>query len=184
MINLEKKKPINLSKEVPGLNKVKVGLSWDPTGNIEADADASVFLLNENGKIPSESYFVFYNNLKSGDGAVIHSGDNRTGEGDGDDEEIRIDLNSVNAEIVQIIIVISIHNIEEGVHFGNVLNSAVRIYDESKNTVICQYELSDKFDGCDSLIIGRFYRMGEEWEFEAMGQAFEGGLGATVELYS
>lgn len=184
MINLEKKKPINLSKEAPGLNKVKVGLSWDPTGDVEADADASVFLLNENGKIPSESYFVFYNNLKSGDGAVVHSGDNRTGEGEGDDEEIRIDLNSVNAEIVQIIIVISIHNIDDGVHFGNVLNSAVRIYDESKNNVICQYELSDKFDGCDSLIIGRFYRMGDEWEFEAMGQAFEGGLGATVELYS
>ena len=86
MINLEKKKPFNLSKAAPGLNQVKVGLSWDPSGDVEVDADASVFMLNESGKIPGETFFVFFNNLASGDGAVVHSGDNRTGEGDGDDE--------------------------------------------------------------------------------------------------
>lgn len=184
MINLEKKKPFNLSKAAPGLNQVKVGLSWDPSGDIPPDADASAFLLNESGKIPNESFFVFFNNLTSGDGAVVHSGDNRTGEGEGDDEEIHISLNKVSEEVLQIIIVISIHNSEDGVHFGNVLNSAVRVYNQSNGSVICQYELSEKFDGCDSLIIGRFYRSGTEWEFEAMGQAFEGGLAATVELYS
>lgn len=184
MINLEKKKPFNLSKAAPGLNQVKVGLSWDPSSSVEADADASVFMLNELGKIPAESFFVYFNNLTSGDGSVVHSGDNRTGDGDGDDEEIHINLHNVSNEVVQIVVVISIHNVEEGVHFGNVLNPAVRIYNQSNGSIICQYELSEKFDGCDALIIGRFYRSGSEWEFEAMGQAFEGGLGATVELYS
>jgi tellurium resistance protein TerD len=185
MINLEKKKPINLSKEVPGLNQVKVGLSWDPTSEGKsADADASVFMLNESGKIPSESFFVFYNNLTSGDGAVVHSGDNRTGIGEGDDEEININLSAVSDEVLQIIIIITIHNIDDGFHFGNVLNSSVRVYNKSNNSIICQYQLSESFDGCDSLIIGRFYRNGSEWEFEAIGQAFEGGLAATVELYT
>ena len=184
MINLEKKQPFNLSKAAPGLNQVKVGLSWDPTGDVEADADASVFMLNESGKIPGETFFVFFNNLTSGDGAVVHSGDNRTGVGEGDDEEINISLSKVADEVIQIILVISIHNVSDGVHFGNVLNPAVRIYNQADGSVICQYELSEQFDGCDSLIIGRFYRSGSEWEFEAMGQAFEGGLAATVELYS
>ena len=185
MINLEKKKPFNLNKSAPGLTNVKVGLSWDPTQDGRSpDADASVFLLNENGKIPSEGYFVFYNNLTSEDGAVVHSGDNRTGEGDGDDEEININLASVSSNVVQIILVISIHNKEEGFHFGNVLNSSVRVYDKLNNNVLCQYQLTDSHNSCDSIIIGRFYRNGSEWEFEAMGQAFEGGLSATVELYS
>jgi tellurium resistance protein TerD len=184
MINLEKKKPINLSKEVPGLTQVKVGLSWDPTKDgRDADADASLFMLNEDGKIPSESYFVYYNNLTSGDGAVIHSGDNRTGVGDGDDESIQINLSKVSNEILQIVVVISIHNIEEGFHFGNVLNSSVRIYNENNNKTICEYKLSESFEGCDSMIIGRFYRIGNEWEFEALGKAFGGGLNAAVGLY-
>lgn len=184
MINLEKKKPINLSKVAPSLSRVKIGLSWDPSNELVADADASIFMLNESGKIPSDGYFVFYNNLTSADGAVTHYGDNRTGEGDGDDEEIIINLDSVSIDVIQIIVVISIHNIEDGIHFGNVLNSAVRVYNQSNGTVLCQYSLTEKYDGCDSLIIGRFYRNGTDWEFEAIGQAFEGGLAATVELYS
>ena len=185
MINLEKKKPFNLSKQAPGLNQVKVGLSWDPTTDgRSADADASVFLLNESGKIPTEGFFVYYNNLTSEDGAVVHSGDNRTGAGDGDDEEISINLSSVSANVVQIMLVVSIHNKDEGFHFGNVLNSAVRVYNKVNGEILCQYQLAETYNGCDSLILGRFYRSGSEWEFEAMGQAFEGGLGATVELYS
>lgn len=185
MINLEKKKPFNLSKQAPGLNQVKVGLSWDPTADGRSpDADASVFLLNESGKIPSEGFFVYYNNLNSEDGAVVHSGDNRTGAGDGDDEEISINLSSVSANVVQIMLVVSIHNKDEGFHFGNVLNSAVRVYNKVNGEILCQYQLAEAYNGCDSLILGRFYRSGSEWEFEAMGQAFEGGLGATVELYS
>ena len=183
MINLEKKKPFILPKQAPGLNQVKVVLRWDATADGRSpDADASVFLLDESGKIPSERFFVFYNNLSSEDGAVAHKGDNRTGAGGG--EEISINLSSVSAKVVQIMLVITIHNKEQGFHFGNVLNSSVRIYDQADGTILCQYKLDETYDGCDSLIIGRFYRSGSEWEFEAMGHAFEGGLGATVELYS
>lgn len=185
MINLEKKKPINLSKQVPGLQFIKVGLSWDPADDgRSADADASVFLLDSSGKIPDESYFVFYNNDKSGDGSVVHSGDNRDGAGDGDDEQIDINLSKVSSNVVQLILVITIHNIQDGFHFGNVLNSSVRVYDTAKNSIICQYKLDESFNGCDSLIIGRFYRAGNDWEFEAIAHAFSGGLGAAVDLYS
>jgi tellurium resistance protein TerD len=186
MIVLEKSKPkFNLTKQAPGLDEIRIGLSWDPsTSGGSPDADSSVFLLNENGKIPNEGFFVFYNNLKSSDGSVTHSGDNRTGDGEGDDEVIHLRLSAVSNEILQIMVVISIHNIEEGFHFGNVLNSTVNIYNQSNGSGLCQYKLQDSFHGCDSLIIGRFYRLGSEWEFEAMGQAFEGGLGAAVELYA
>lgn len=186
MINLEKKKPFNLTKAAPALNNVKVGLSWDETilNGQTPDADASVFMLGENGKIPADEFFVYFNNLQSSDGSIIHSGDNRTGAGEGDDEEINITLAQVSSQVVQIIVTITIHNMDAGFHFGNVKNSSVRIYNTSTNEILCQYQLTENFDGCDSLIIGRFFRNGSDWEFEAMGQAFAGGLGATVELYS
>ena len=149
-----------------------------------ANSDASVFMLNELGKIPKDDFFVFFNNLTSWDGSVVHSGNNLTGEGDRDDEEIHINLSRVSSEVIQIRIVISIINKEDGVHFGNVLNSSVRIYNQSNGSVLCEFNLTEKYDGCDSLIIGRFYRNGAEWEFEALGLAFEEGLGATVELYN
>jgi tellurium resistance protein TerD len=185
MINLEKKKPFNLTKAAPALNNVKVGLSWDETilNGQSPDADASVFMLGENGKLPSEGFFVFYNNLNSSDGSISHSGDNRTGAGDGDDEEINITLSRVSSQVVQIMVTITIHNMEDGFHFGNVKNASVRIYNATNNEVLCQYQLTESFDGCDSLIIGRFFRNGSEWEFEAMGHAFAGGLGATIDLY-
>lgn len=184
MINLQKKQPFNLSKADPGLTRVKIGLSWDVADHQAADVDASVFMLNESGKIPAESFFVFFNNLTSGDGAVVHTGDNRTGEGDGDDEEIHLTLNKVSSEVIQILIAITIHNSGEGVHFGNVKNPSARVYNMATNTVICQFELTESFPGCDSLILARFYRSGSDWEFEAMAQAFEGGLAAAVDLYS
>jgi tellurium resistance protein TerD len=185
MISLEKKQPFNLSKAAPGLSQVKVGLSWDPTPDGRtADADSSVFLLGPSGKIPSEGYFVFYNNLRSEDGSVVHEGDNRTGAGDGDDETININLAAVSPSVVQIMVVITIHNKHEGFNFGNVLNSSARIYNQATGSVMCEYRLGESFGNCDSLIMGRFYRNGSDWEFEALGQAFEGGLAATVALYA
>ena len=185
MINLEKKKPFNLSKQAPGLNNVKIGLSWDATTDgRNADADASVFMLNDLSKIPTEGYFVYFNNLVSEDGSVTHYGDNRTGEGDGDDEQISIKLSSVSANVVQIVIVISIHNKHEGFHFGNVLNSSVRVYNEANRNILCQYQLEEKYDGYDSLILGRFFRNGVEWEFEAMGLPKSGGLAKIVDMYT
>ena len=186
MINLEKKKSINLNKVAPSLSNVKIGLRWDEVliNGKSPDADASAFMLGENGKILSEEYFVFYNNPTSGDGAVIYAGDNRTGRGDGDDEEISVLFSNINPQVVQIIFTITINNKDEGFHFGNVNNASVRVYNSMNNSTICQYQLTEQFDGCDSLIIGRFYRNVAEWEFEAMGQAYSGGLEATVGLYS
>lgn len=186
MISLEKKKPINLTKTIATLNQIKVGLSWDDVklNGQSPDCDASVFMLGENGKIPDESSFVFYNNLVSGDGSVRHNGDNRTGAGDGDDESIDVTLSQVNHSVLQIVIAITINNTEVGFDFSSVSNACVRIYNMANNSVICQYELTEAFASCDSLLIGRFYRSGNDWEFEAMGQAFEGGLEATVALYA
>jgi tellurium resistance protein TerD len=184
MISLEKKSPISLTKKAPGLTRVRVGLSWDPTADgRSADADASVFMLNANGKLPSDGYFVFFNNLSSPDGAVVHAGDNRTGAGDGDDETIDIDLSRISTDVLQIMLCITIHNIGEGFHFGNVLNASARVYNMGNNTGICEYKLTESYANCDAMILGRFYRNGTDWEFEGMGQAFGGGLQAAVDLY-
>ena len=186
MINLQKKQGINLTKAAPALNNIRVGLSWDQTtlNGQSPDCDASVFMLGENGKIPAEDYFVFYNNLVSGDNSIRHNGDNRTGAGEGDDETIDIDLSQVTPSVVQLYFIITINNMDAGFNFGNVQNACVKVYDSANNSVICQYQLSESFGDCDSLIIGRMYRNGSEWEFEAMGQAYGGGLAATVDLYS
>ena len=186
MINLQKKQSINLVKSAPSLNNIRVGLSWDESviNGQSPDCDASVFMLGNNGKIPDDGYFVFYNNLTSSDGSIKHNGDNRTGAGDGDDETLDITLSEVNARIEQLIFTITINNPEVGFNFSTVQNDCVKNYNAANNSVICQYQLAESAPGCDSLIIGRCYRTENEWEFEAMGQAFGGGLAATVELYS
>ncbi len=186
MISLEKKSPINLTKQLPGLNNIRVGLSWDEhlINGKSADADSSVFMLGENGKIPSEGYFVFYNNLVSADGAIQHHGDNRTGAGDGDDESLDICLSKISSEIQQVLIAISIHNASEGFNFGNTKNASVRLYNMDTNAGICEYQLTEDHPGADSIIIGRFYRNGSEWQFEAMVTSFNGGLQACLGSYA
>jgi tellurium resistance protein TerD len=187
MISLEKKSSISLSKTVPGLNNVRAGLSWDSTniGGKEADADVSVFMLNSNSKIPSEGFFIFYNNLRSADGAVVHNGDARDGAAAGDDETISITLSKISPEISFILLAVSIHNSNEGFNFGNTKNASVRLYNQDTNQVICEYKLTEEHPNADSIIIGSFYR-GEagEWKFEAMVNSFSGGLNACLELYS
>jgi tellurium resistance protein TerD len=186
MISLEKKKPFNLSKAAPGLSQIRVGLSWDESnvGGASPDCDSSAFLLGSNGKIPSEAFLVFFNNPTSGDGSTQHSGDNRTGAGDGDDENINIDLGRVSPQVEQILFTITIHNMAEGFHFGNVTNASVRVYNATSGAVLCEYRLSENFPDYDAMIIGRCFRSGSEWEFEGMGQVFAGGLQAAVELYA
>lgn len=186
MISLEKKQKIDLTKKDAGLKSIKIGLGWDEISlnGQNPDADASVFMLNENGKLPSEEYFVFYNNLVSADAAVKHNGDNRTGIGDGDDETIEISLNQVSTEIVQILFAVTIHNSNAGFNFGNIQNASVRVYNNASNKAICQYQLTEAYPDCDSLILGRLFRNGTEWEFEAMGAAFSGGLQACLDMYN
>ncbi|MBN8547406.1 MAG: TerD family protein [Ignavibacteria bacterium] len=185
-INLEKKQKINLSKAKPGLQNVFVGLGWDTKndGGPDIDCDVAVLMLGENGKFPDDEYFVFYNNKTSPDGAVIHSGDNRTGAGEGDDEAIHIDLNRVSSKVVQIIFCVVIHEAEEkGLSFDQVENSFIRVVDRNSNSEICRYVLSEQFRGYDTVSVGRLYRFGSEWEFEALDQPYKGGLQTLVDAF-
>ncbi len=168
------------------MSLVRVGLSWDDNkiNGESPDCDVSAFMLGSNGKIPSDDCFVFYNNLLSGDGSVRHSGDNRTGAGEGDDETIEINLPSVNSAITQIIFTISINNSASGFNFSTVSNASVRVYNGTSNQILCQYTLAEAFAGADTLNIGRVFRNGNEWEFEAMGDPYSGGLSAALELFN
>ena len=184
-INLKKGSSINLNKEKPGINMITVGLGWDVNDGaspFQFDCDASVFVLGENGKLLSDEYFVFYNNLKSPDGAVIHNGDNRNGVGEGDDETISIELSKLNPKVTQIVFAITIDKAEERKqHFGMIANSFARIYNALTGEVLCQYLLNDKFPGTNALIIGRFYKSSSEWIFEAFDLAYQNGLSGLVE---
>jgi tellurium resistance protein TerD len=186
-INLKKGGNINLQKEKPGINKITVGLGWDVNegaSQFPFDCDASVFNLGENGKLLADEFFVFYNNLKSPDGAVVHNGDNRTGVGEGDDETINIELSKLDARATQIVFAITIHEAEERKQdFGLIQNSFARVYNADTGEVLCQYLLEEKFPGSNALIIGRFYKSGSEWIFEAYDLAYSDGLGGLVEYY-
>lgn len=186
-INLKKKQPFDLTKRDPGLRRIAAGLGWDVSqvNGKAVDCDVSVFMLGADNKIPGERYFVFYNNLQSEDGAVQHMGDSREGVGDGDDEVIELDLPRVSADIAQILFIVTIHESEErGHHFGHVTNAFIRIYNRANDAELCRFTLTDRFDGSDSLLIGRLYRSGAEWEFEPIGDAFGGGLAALVDIYT
>lgn len=184
-INLQKNESINLTKEVDGLNQIFVGLGWDVNSEQTIDCDVSVFMLNANHKIPTEGHFVFFNNLTSECGSVQHQGDNLTGEGEGDDESIFINLSQVDSRVEQLLFVVTIHDAEsKGLHFGMLENAFIRVYNQDNNNEVCMYRLEEDFDGYDSVQIGRLYRDGSAWAFEAMSSPFGGGLGALVELYT
>lgn len=188
-INLVKGQRVQLEKQNPGLQKICVGLGWDikqgyDTGT-DCDLDASVFMLGANGKIPTNNYFVFFNNLTSEDGAVIHSGDNRTGAGDGDDETIRVNLAQVNSQVQEILFVVTIHEAEaRRQNFGQVKNSFIRLYDEGTNEEILKYELGEDFSIETAVTFGKLYRKDGEWRFEASGLGMKGGLDAYVNQFA
>ncbi|MEI8048741.1 MAG: TerD family protein [Bacteroidota bacterium] len=186
-INLAKGGSINLQKEKPGIDNVTVGLGWDPNAgasSFDFDLDASVFVLGENGKLLSDEHFVFYNNKTSPDGAIVHMGDNRTGAGDGDDEVVNIQLSKISPLVMQIVFAITIDQATERKQdFSMVENSFARVYNAASGEMLCQYTLQDKFPGSDALLIGRFYRSGSEWVFEALENAYNNGLGGLIEYY-
>lgn len=187
MINLKKGGTINLKKTKPELRKVILGLGWDVNDGaspFQFDCDASVFVLGENGKLLADEYFVFYNNKVSPDGAVIHKGDNRTGAGDGDDEQIEIDLTKVNPAAMQIVFAITIDQAQERKQdFGMIQNSVAHVYDGNTAEMLVEYQLQEKFPGIDALLIGRLYKAGSEWVFEALSNTYTGGLETLVEFY-
>ena len=183
-INLKKSQSINLTKEAPGINNIYLGLGWDEGGGSDIDCDVSIFMLNADNKIPSEGHFVFFNNLTSSDGSIQHQGDNRTGEGDGDDEAVFIDLSRVDDAVLQILVVVTIHDAEsKGQDFGVLENAFIRVVNQDGNVDLCNYDLQADFDGMDSVQIARLYRDGSSWSFEAMAQGFSGGLETLLGMY-
>lgn len=186
-INLSKGGRVDLNKEAPGLNKIKVGLGWDAnvtdTGD-EFDLDASVFMVDSSGKVPSENHFIFYNNLKSPDQSIIHEGDNRTGEGEGDDESIIVDLSKVSDNIQELIFVVTIHEAENRKqNFGQVSNAFIRIVDESNGKEILKYDLDEDFSIETAIEFGKLYRKDGSWRFQAVGTGFSSGLQGFVNKY-
>lgn len=179
-ISLSKGGNVSLSKEAPGLDRIMVGLGWDvrATDGQDFDLDASAFLCNAGGKVRSDTDFCFYNNINVAGGAVIHQGDNRTGEGDGDDEQIEITLSKLPADVDKVAVVVTIHNGDQnGQTFGQVSNAFIRLVDASNNNEVVRYDLSEDASVETAMILGEVYRHGGDWKFRAVGQGFKGGLG-------
>lgn len=179
-INLSKGEKISLTKEAPGLNKILVGLGWDTNrydGGFDFDLDASVFLLGENNKVTCDSDLIYFNNTKHSSGAVEHTGDNRTGEGDGDDEIIKVDLSKVPSNINKIAFTVTIYDaLTRKQNFGQVENSYIRIVNPDSNEEIIRYDLGEDFSVENAVVIGELYRHNNEWKFNAIGSGFENNL--------
>jgi tellurium resistance protein TerD len=181
---------INLQKgqrESIDAPKFTIGLGWDTNSSSTGsafDLDASIFLLGDNKKIVSDEHFVFYNNLISPDGSVEHTGDNLTGDGDGDDEQIKVDLSKIDSRVSEICIVVTIHEAESRrQNFGQVRNSFIRIFDAGSNQEILKYELEEDFSIETAVEFGRLYKREGKWKFEAVGVGMKGGLQDYLNKY-
>ncbi len=185
-ISLQKGGNVNLSKEAPSLKKLIVGLGWDPrsTDGAAFDLDGSAFLLKGDGKVRSDADFIFYNNLKSADGSIVHLGDNTTGQGDGDDEQLSIDLSVVPADVERVVVAVTIHDAEaRRQNFGQVGKAYIRVLNADGNKEIARFDLSEDGSTETAMIFGEVYRAGAEWKFKAVGQGFAGGLGPLARSY-
>lgn len=185
-ISLQKGGNVNLSKEAPNLKKILIGLGWDPrvTDGATFDLDGSAFLLKADGKVRGDSDFIFYNNLKSTDGSVTHTGDNTSGAGEGDDERLVIDLEKVPAEIERITVGVTIHDAEaRKQNFGMVGKAFIRCMDANGEKEIARYDLSEDGSTETAMVFGEIYRNNGEWKFKAIGQGFKGGLGPLARSY-
>ncbi|MCD5323934.1 MULTISPECIES: TerD family protein [Pontibacillus] len=183
-VSLQKGQKVDLTKGNPGLKKITVGLGWDvnkfDTGK-DFDLDASVFLLNDSGKVRSDQDFVFYNNNTGADGAVEHTGDNLTGAGEGDDEQVQIDLSTVPQDVQKIAFTITIHDAESrGQNFGQVSNAFVRVVNSDNQEELIRYDLAEDFSIETAVVVGELYRHNGEWKFSAIGSGYEGGLAALA----
>lgn len=182
VISLAKGQKVDLTKTNPGLSKVVVGLGWDVNkydGAQDFDLDASVFLLDASGKVSGGQDFVFYNNTKGANGAVVHSGDNLTGDGDGDDEQVMVAINDIPANIEKVSFAVTIHDAEaRNQNFGMVSNAFIRIVNEATNSELIRYDLGEDFSIETAVVVGELYRHNGEWKFSAVGSGYQGGLAA------
>jgi tellurium resistance protein TerD len=181
-ISLQKGQKIDLTKTNPGLSKVIIGLGWDTNkyvGGYDFDLDASAFLLDESGKASGIEDFIFYNNIQGGNGSVVHTGDNLTGDGEGDDEQIKVALSKVPANIAKVSITVTIHDAAaRSQNFGQVSNAFVRVVNELTNREIMRYDLGEDFSVETAIVVCELYRHSGEWKFSAIGSGFSGGLQA------
>jgi tellurium resistance protein TerD len=178
-VSLSKGGNVSLTKTAPGLTAVIVGLGWDPrtTTGADFDLDASALMVKADGKIVSDGHFVFFNNLTSPDGSVEHSGDNLTGGGDGDDEQIKVNLDGVPAEVDKVVFPVSIYDAETRQQsFGQVRNAFIRIINQADNAELARYDLSEDASTETAMIFGELYRNAGEWKFRAVGQGYATGL--------
>lgn len=178
-VSLTKGGNVSLTKEAPGLTAVTVGLGWDTrsTTGTDFDLDASAILADANGKVISDGHFVFFNNTTSADGSVTHTGDNTTGEGDGDDEQISVNLATVPAEVDKIVFPVSIYDAATRQQsFGQVRNAFIRIINQAGGTELARYDLSEDASTETAMVFGELYRNGAEWKFRAVGQGYAEGL--------
>ncbi len=181
-INLQKGQKVSLTKGNPGLKKILVGLGWDINkydGGADFDLDTAAFMLGENGKTPTSDEFIFYGNLVHKSGAIEHLGDNLTGAGDGDDEQIKVDLSKVPENVQKIDFTVTIYEADQRrQNFGQIANAYIRIVDESTNQEIIRYDLGEDFSIETAIVVGEIYRYNGEWKFNAIGSGFQGGLAA------
>lgn len=186
-VNLSKGQKVDLTKTNPGLNRLHVGLGWDVNrydGSSDFDLDVVTFMLGSNGKVASDADFVFYGNKLHTSGSVESMGDNLTGVGDGDDEVVKVTLNTVPSTIEKITFAVSIYDADSRhQNFGQVENAFIRIVDESSNQELLRYDLGEDFSIETSVVVGELYRYNGEWKFNAIGSGFQGGLAALCVNY-
>lgn len=186
-INLSKGQKVSLTKSNPGLKNIMVGLGWDVNAfdtGADFDLDAAAFMLGSNGKCPTDQEFVFYGNLEHPTGAVKHMGDNRTGEGEGDDEEMQITLPDIPGSIERIAFTVTIYEAEaRRQNFGQVSNAYIRIVDQDTNQELIRYDLGEDFSIETAVVVGELYKHNGEWKFNAIGSGFQGGLAALCGHY-
>ena len=185
-VSLQKGQNVSLSKEAPGLTKVRFGLGWDAraTDGAAFDLDASVFVLGADGKVLSDKHFVFFNNLSDPSGAVQHSGDNLTGEGEGDDEQVTVDLSALTPNVAKVAFVVTIYEAESRKqNFGQVQNAFIRALNAGNDAEIARYDLSEDYSIETAMVFGELYKHGDDWKFKAIGQGYAGGLSAAAKQY-
>ncbi|ELC7261969.1 TerD family protein [Pseudomonas aeruginosa] len=185
-VSLQKGGNVSLSKEAPGLTEVIVGLGWDPrvTDGTEFDLDASVFVTGENGKVLNDASFIFYNNKTSADGSIEHLGDNRSGQGGGDDEQVNVKLNGLGADVKKLVFAVTIHDAEARKQsFGQVGNAYIRVLNKADGKEIARFDLSEDASTETAMIFGELYRHNDEFKFKAIGQGFAGGLKPLAEAH-
>ncbi|WP_327679802.1 TerD family protein [Kitasatospora sp. NBC_00458] len=183
-VSLSKGGNVSLTKEAPGLTAVTIGLGWDvrTTTGAEFDLDASAIVLNADGKVLSNGHFVFFNNTSSPDNTVVHTGDNRTGEGAGDDEAINVSLATLPAEATRITFPVSIYDaVARSQNFGQVRNAYIRVINAAGGAEIARYDLSEDAATETAMIFGELYRNGAEWKFRAVGQGYASGLAGIAQ---